>query len=366
MDYSKRPQYHYKPQKGWINDPNGLIYFQGYYHIFYQHQPHFERPRTEPCCWGHARTKDFLQFEELPVALVPEFEYEKDGCWSGTAIEKDGILYLFYTGVRISEETGKKMQTICVASSTDGIHFEKHANNPVIDSYLPDGARNFRDPAVCHINDSYYLVIASGNPEKTVARILLYKSKDLLHWEYSHILREWPNAWFAECPFLVPLANRYLLATSVCEYERSFFTVMYGAFCEGRFTQQLEQCLDKGPDQYAGQAFVAPDGRVILLSWIPGWGYEEVAVHDVGCMSLPRELSLQNGKLTLYPIQEVQHLLTDSDPAVCCNENGFTIARSGREPLVHVGKVEDLKILRDGYVLEVFVNRGEAAYTVLL
>lgn len=366
MNYSKRPQYHYKPQKGWINDPNGLVYFQGYYHIFYQHQPHFERPRKEPVYWGHARTKDFITFEELPLALTPTFDYEKDGCWSGTSIEKDGVLYLFYTGIRISEETGQKMQTICMASSKDGIHFEKYENNPVINSFLPDGARNFRDPAISCINGTYYLVIASGNPEKTEARILLYKSEDLFHWEYCRILDRWPNAWFAECPFLLPFQDGHLLATSVCEYERSFFTMMYGELRNETFQKHLEVCLDEGPDQYAGQAFVAPDGRVILLSWIPGWGYEEIAEKDVGCMSLPREVILQDGKLLLYPIREVQHLLTESDPAVQISENGFTIARTGREPVVHVGEVNDLKVLRDSYVLEVFVNRGEAAYTVLL
>ncbi|MBR2020666.1 MAG: glycoside hydrolase family 32 protein [Clostridia bacterium] len=366
MEYLNRPQYHYKPQKGWINDPNGLVYFQGYYHLFYQHQPHFERPRCEAVFWGHARTKDFLTFEELPVALTPEHPYEKDGCWSGTAIVKDETLYLFYTGIRVDPETGLKMQTIALAYSRDGIHFKKYENNPIIDHFPSDGARNFRDPAITCINGTYYLVIASGNQEKTVARLLLYKSEDLFHWEYLHILGEWPNAKFAECPFFLPTKDGYFLATSICEPDRSFFTIMHGDFRNGVFYKQTEGCVDEGPDQYAGQAFLDPQGRVILLSWIPGWGYEEFAERDIGCMSLPREITLENGILRVFPIAEVQHLLKETDPALKRTATGFEIARNGRDPVVYRGEIRDLKLLRDEYLLEVFVNQGEITFTVLL
>ena len=69
MDYSAELKYHFTTKKGWINDPNGLVYFNGYYHIFYQHSPNFEKPWQENMHWGHARTKDFLNYEELPIAL---------------------------------------------------------------------------------------------------------------------------------------------------------------------------------------------------------------------------------------------------------------------------------------------------------
>ena len=97
MDYSRRPQYHYRPKKGWVNDPNGLVYFDGYYHVFYQHAPDFEIPWQQPMHWGHARTKDFLHWEELPIALFPDTVYDDNTCASGTAIVKDGMLYLFYS-----------------------------------------------------------------------------------------------------------------------------------------------------------------------------------------------------------------------------------------------------------------------------
>ena len=99
MDYKKPLKYHYKAKGGWMNDPNGLVYFNGYYHVFYQHAPHHSVPWQEPMHWGHARTKDFIEWEELPVALTPSEPYDRSGCWSGTAIVKDGRLYLFYTGI---------------------------------------------------------------------------------------------------------------------------------------------------------------------------------------------------------------------------------------------------------------------------
>lgn len=132
MDYAKKLQYHYRPKKGWVNDPNGLVYFNGYYHVFYQHAPDFEIPWQQPMHWGNARTKDFLHWEELPVALYPDREYDNDGCFSGTAIVKDDTLYLFYASIFKPAPTEKSVQTVSVAYSRDGVHFEKYAGNPVI------------------------------------------------------------------------------------------------------------------------------------------------------------------------------------------------------------------------------------------
>ena len=143
MDYTQPLRYHYKPSKGWMNDPNGLVYFKGYYHAFYQHAPHHPIPWQEPMHWGHARTKDFLHWEELPVALTPGDPYDGGGCWSGTAIVKDDKLYLFYAAITA-------VSTIAVAVSEDGIHFEKYEGNPVIDTFPPEGGPDFRDPAVSH------------------------------------------------------------------------------------------------------------------------------------------------------------------------------------------------------------------------
>lgn len=364
MDYLQPLKHHYRPRKGWVNDPNGLVWFQGYYHVFYQHAPEFEIPWKQPMHWGHARTKDFLTWEELPVALFPDEEYDKGGCWSGTATVKDGTLYLFYASIHPTEKT----QTVSVAYSTDGITFEKYAHNPVIRTYPPDGGRDFRDPAVCCIDGVTYCVMATGNPETQTARLLLYQSDDLFHWDYRGIMAEWENCKYAECPSFLPAENgKYLLTASVCPLDAPhWFSVMYGSFEEGRFTVEQQAEIDKGPDQYAGQAFRDPKGRNILISWMPGWRYKGYAPKDVGCMSLPRELKIVDGTITGYPIQEVRHLLTDTDPALCRTETGFIIRRNGRDPVVYEGEIHDLKILRDGHFIEVFINGGTEVYSALL
>lgn len=362
--YTKKLSYHFRPQKGWINDPNGLVYFDGYYHIFYQHSPNYEVPWKEPMHWGHARTKDFLTWEELPIALYPDKDYDNSGCWSGTAIVKNDTLYLFYASVQGDE----KKQTVSMAYSKDGIHFTKYENNPVIADYPQDGGPDFRDPAVCCIEGQYYCVMASGNPATKTARLLLYKSQDLLHWEYSGIMSQWADCMYNECPSFLPAEDgMYLLATSVCPLDKThYFSVMYGKFANGKYKVKYSAEVDKGPDQYAGQIFRDHQGRNILISWMPGWRYNGFAEKDIGCMSVPREMKLKNGKITAYPVAEVQHLLKDADPAVKRTETGFIIERSNREPVVYNGKISDLKIIRDGYIVEVFVNGGEEVYSALL
>ena len=367
MDYLQRLRYHYRPQKGWINDPNGLVWFEGYYHIFYQHAPDHEIPWKQPMHWGHARTKDFLTFEELPVALYPDQPYDTDGCWSGTATVKDGVLYLFYASIRKDEEGHHAYQTVSVAYSKDGIHFEKYAGNPVIDHYPADGGKDFRDPAVCEIDGRYYCVMATGHPESKTGRLLLYQSEDLLHWQYRGIMQEWADCKYTECPSFFKSTQGYLLAASVCPLEkRHRFSITYGDFCDNVFLPKVTGEVDRGPDQYAGQAFRDHLGRDLLIAWIPGWRYRGMAERDVGCMSVPRELKQVGDKICAYPIAELQHLLTDEDPSVERTECGFIIRREGRDPVVYEGEIRDLKILRDGYVVEVFVNGGEAIYSVLL
>ena len=367
MDYLKKPEYHYRPRKGWINDPNGLVYFDGSYHVFYQHAPDCETPWNQPMHWGHARTKDFLTWEELPAALCPDMDYDRAGCWSGTAVVKNDRLFLVYASVHTPEGSEEKVQTVSVAYSDDGIHFEKYAGNPVIASYPPDGGPDFRDPAVCCIDGEYYCVMATGHPQTKTARLLLYRSEDLFDWDYIGIMSQWQNSVFTECPSFVEAGDYRLLAASVCPLDSDhFFSVMYGTFENGVFTAKFTGEPDKGPDQYAGQVFRDHRGRNILISWMPGWKYAGFAEKDIGCMSVPRELRLENGKVLAWPVEEVRHLLRDEDPCLERTDYGFIVRRSGREPVVYRGDITDLKILRDGYIAEIFVNGGEQVWSVLL
>lgn len=367
MDYSKKLRYHFLPGKGWMNDPNGLVYFQGYYHAFYQHAPHYEVPWKEPMHWGHARTKDFLNWEELPVALYPDKDYDNGGCWSGTAIVKDDILYLFYASIYTPEGTTDKIQKVCVASSKDGVNFVKHEKNPVIETYPQDGAPDFRDPAVTCIDGKYYLVMATGNEAQTEGRLLIYESDDLFSWTYNKIMHSWDNAKYAECPSFMEAKDGVLLAASVLETTGyPFFAVMFGDFQNCTYKPTIVGCPDQGPDQYAGQIFRDHQGCCILITWIPGWGKHELAEKNIGCLSVPREVFLKDGKIHCYPVKEVQHLLKDSDPAIKFTEDGFVVKRTKRDDLIYKGEINDIKVIRDEYVLEIFINGGETVYSVLL
>lgn len=137
VDTTFIPERHFVPEIGWINDPNGFVYFKGEYHLFYQFNPY--ESVWGPMHWGHAKSKDLVNWEHLPVALAPDKDYDKDGCFSGSAIVKDDTLWLMYTG-NIVNEDGSVRQVQNMAYSTDGIHFEKIAQNPVATEELAGGS----------------------------------------------------------------------------------------------------------------------------------------------------------------------------------------------------------------------------------
>ena len=136
------PRFH--ATKGYTNDPNGLVYFNGFYHMFFQSADGRMNNLEQPVCWGHAVSRDLVQWQQVENALLPDQPYEKDrGCWSGSAVVKDDKLYLFYTGA------ARPCASVNVAWSGDGIHFEKYAENPVIPRGPEDAdCWEFRDPKV--------------------------------------------------------------------------------------------------------------------------------------------------------------------------------------------------------------------------
>ena len=137
-------QYHVEPEKGWLNDPNGLCYFNGKYHAFFQHYPN-ATVWTAPLYWAHVTSDDLIHWEEQPMGLTPDQPYESTGgCFSGSAFIKDGKAYFFYTAVGDGD-----VQTQCLATSEDGITLKKYEGNPIIDERPVDPTgRDFRDPKV--------------------------------------------------------------------------------------------------------------------------------------------------------------------------------------------------------------------------
>ena len=149
------PKFHIAAQYGWINDPNGLIYINGKYHFFFQHYPY--KPIWGLMHWGHVVSDDMVHWEHMPIALYPDQEYDRDGCYSGSAVNNSGILTLFYTGHRFFEKTGEDSricQVQCMATSIDGIHFTKHG--PVL--YPPEGIVDFRDPKVWRAREKWWKI----------------------------------------------------------------------------------------------------------------------------------------------------------------------------------------------------------------
>ena len=152
------PHYHLAARAGWINDPNGLVWFDGWYHAFYQHHPY--STQWGPMHWGHARSKDLVHWEHLPVALAPEGPEDKDGCFSGSAVVDGDTLALIYTGHKFHGDPGDEAnlyQVQCLATSRDGIHFERQGM--VVDT--PPGMHHFRDPKVWREGDSWYMIDSS-------------------------------------------------------------------------------------------------------------------------------------------------------------------------------------------------------------
>ena len=311
-----RQHYHFMAQTGWLNDPNGLIYFRGKYHFFFQHNPY--NGFWDSMHWGHAVSDDMLHWEYLPLALAPSETYDnhlRGGCFSGSAIEHDGKLYLMFTGAT-NEGKGNE-QTQCIAYSEDGIHFEKYAGNPVLTA--PEGVPTdcFRDPKVWKHEDTYYMVCGASRDNKGQA--LLYRSKDMIHWTYFNVLAEsrgeWGYMW--ECPDFYPMGDKYVLTFSPMGAGEHTSVYLVGDFdyLTGKFCCHVSGEIDWGLDYYAPQSFLAPDGRRINVGWSNEWEWMPLwkdwgptyKEGWCGFFNIPREVRMRkDGTLQFLPIREVE------------------------------------------------------------
>ncbi|WP_210125291.1 sucrose-6-phosphate hydrolase [Staphylococcus sp. GDY8P85P] len=315
--------YHIMPKSGWINDPNGFTYYNGYYHIFYQHYPY--APEWGPMHWGHARSKDLVHWETLPIALTPGDEEDKNGCFSGTAIEKDDRLYLFYTGHHYYGDNDPEhfWQNQNLAYSDDGVHFIKYEKNAIIPQAPEDNTHHFRDPKVWQHGDSYYMIVGSQNKDE-LGRIIMYRSEDLLKWEYLGPVNEskgkQTEGYMWECPDLFEVDGKYVFLFSpqgMDAEEEQYLNLFQNGYFVGeldyeshKFTRGEFKELDHGHDFYAPQTMQAPDGRRILIGWMAMWESEMPEKHDgwSGALTLPRELYLKNNHLYMRPVSELTML----------------------------------------------------------
>lgn len=314
-----RPRYHFTPPANWMNDPNGIIEWDGQLHLFYQHNPY--AAVWDNMHWGHAVSDDLAHWTDLPVALAPApGGPDQDGCWSGCAVNNSGAPTVLYTGVQ-GDWALPHNQRVCLARGTkDLISWEKHADNPVI-ARPPEGldVTGFRDPYVWREDDGWYMIVGAGIRDVGGAA-LLYRSKDLVSWEYLNPLcvgdkHNTSTIWTGsvwEVPQLLCLGDKHVLIATVWENDPLYSVYFTGTYRNHRFVPEMVNKLDYGDRHfYAAHTTIDSQGRHIMWGFI-GEGRSTEAQQAAGwsgVMSLPRIISLrEDGKLAMRPAPEIESL----------------------------------------------------------
>ena len=301
-----RPQFHFTPQHNWMNDPNGLLYYKGRYHLFFQHNP--KAIVWGNMSWGHALSTDLYSWEELPVAIACT---EHSGIFSGSTVVDFKNTSGFGTienppivAIYTEHQNDESNQSQCLAFSVDdGFTFTKYEGNPVLDVKVP----NFRDPKVNWIDDRWVMTVALPLEFK----ISFYTSTNLKEWK--HLSDFGPAAevggiW--ECPDLIQIGDKWVLIVSL---NPGGFQIGSGTqYFVGQWTGSefiaddiQTRWLDYGRDNYAGVTFSnTPNDKKIFIGWMSNWEYAGIVPTDPwrSAMTLPRELSLQGSVLVQKPI----------------------------------------------------------------
>ncbi len=377
-----------------MNDPNGLLYYKGEYHLFYQHNP--KENIWGNMSWGHAVSSDLYSWEELPVAIPCTDDV---GIFSGSAVidyentsgfgsKENPAMVAIYT----EHKNDKSSQTQCLAFSLDqGRTFTKYEGNPVLDLHTPD----FRDPKVQWVDGQWLMTIALPD----LHQISFYSSPNLKEW--THLSNFGPAAEIGgcwECPDLFKLGNKWVLIVSLNPggYQIGSGTQYFIGEWNGKeFIADDTQTrwLDYGRDNYAGVTFNdAPDNKRIFLGWMSNWDYAGKVPTDPwrSAMTLPRELSLEGDRL-------VQKVLPNKKlPIVKFSTSGGTVRISeSADRYIEVGlaggkifmdatntwyedlkfhrqeiatdkKIVDFEIYIDRGSIELFADGGKVAITDLL
>lgn len=319
---------HLKAPGNWMNDPNGFIYYQGKYHLFYQHFPY--APAWGTMHWGHSVSEDLVHWEHLDIALFPTKYYDRNGVFSGSALEKDGELYLYYSAVRYLESDPENIHASlpeqfetsqAMLVSRDGFHFDNwNAKKQIIpvlrDERIGDPV-NTRDPKVFAENGNYYMILGSTSGKKA-GRVLFFRSQDGKNWQYASQYSHPGFGRIVECPDLFPLGDSYVFIGSPMFIGKPGEGYEHHALCAAaafdKDTCSMElsgglQYVDYGMDLYAPQTALDKDGRRVLIAWmrmpravdVPGakpWN---------GMMCLPRVIEKKSGHIYFRVHPEVEH-----------------------------------------------------------
>lgn len=303
-----RPQIHFSPKTGWMNDPNGMVYHNGTYHLFYQHYP--DSTVWGPMHWGHATSKDLVHWEHQPIALYPD---TLGYIFSGSAVAdvnntsgfgKDGktplvAIFTHHDPKGAKAGSGTHENQSIAYSLDDGKTWTKYGNNPVLKN---PGIKDFRDPKVMWFEAGKKWIMTLA----TLDRITFYSSADLKSWtkesEFGKEVGAHGGVW--ECPDLFPLNYNgqqvWVLIVNLNPggpnggSATQYFT---GQFDGNKFTpyQTDTRWLDYGPDEYAGITWANTGDRKIFLGWMSNWLYANVVPTDRwrSAATVPRDLGIE-------------------------------------------------------------------------
>lgn len=334
-----RPNFHFTPKKAWMNDPNGMFYHNGYYHLYFQHYP--DGNVWGPMHWGHAISSDMVTWKEMPIALYPD---EKGYIFSGSAVvdvnnssgfSKDGvepIIAMFTYHDMDAEKSGKlDYQTQAIAYSLDeGQTFTKFEGNPVIKN---PGIKDFRDPKMIwdSIHKKWIVVLAAGQ------KIMFYSSNNLKDWklesEFGENIGAHGGVW--ECPDFFPMKVqgtdelKWVLIVSinpggpnggsatqyfVGDFDGNQFKIDQSFESDLDNSENKSIWIDYGRDDYAGVTWSNipdSDGRKLFIGWMSNWEYANVVPTETwrSAMTVARKLELkkENASYRLFfqPVKEL-------------------------------------------------------------
>ncbi|TWE01029.1 levanase [Neobacillus bataviensis] len=343
-----RPQFHFTPESNWMNDPNGMVYFEGEYHLFYQYHPY--DTIWGPMHWGHAVSKDLIHWEHLPIALSPD---ENGAIFSGSAVVDwndstgffnggSGLVAIFTHADQYSNSERPRQRQSLAYSNDKGRTWNMYKGNPILSDI---SITDFRDPKVFwHENTKMWvMILAAGN------HVRIYTSHDLKTWnfasEFGSDTGSQAGVW--ECPDLFELPvdgknenKKWVMIVSIgndaAYAEGSRTQYFIGDFDGSTFTNENSKetvhWLDFGRDNYAGVTWSdvpAEDGRRLFIGWMSNWKYANETPTKVwrSAMTLPRELNLvttiDGVRISQTPITELETLRKENTKFenILINEN---------------------------------------------
>ncbi len=306
-----RPSYHFLPAANWMNDPNGVIQWRGRYHLFFQYNP--DGAYHANMHWGHAISDDLLHWQELPIAIAPTPNSpDRGGIWSGSVVNDNGSPVAFYTGVN----DDYSVQTQCMArGNQDLTRWEKFAGNPVIGD-PPDSlgqTQHFRDPYVWREDSAWYMTL-STHIVGVGGVVLLYRSADLIDWDYLgplYIGEKARSGRNFELSNFFRLGDKCVLIISMqADLHPTQTIYLVGSLENHCFIPEREMVYDVG-DSYASLVHRDESGRTLIYSWIrEGRSFDlQYQCGWTGVQAIPRVLSLDaKNRLVSQPVPEIQAL----------------------------------------------------------